>query len=126
MTDDPALRAHAGMRGEGARLHRPSLIVASEPEPEVRVLGPQRKAREESRPHEVAPAPEHGSDLDLGPRAQDLVERAGRARAALLEAPTRAASRPEPTHSSGRRYGQTCLGSSPLIRAGTRPEIAIS
>src|SRR5262245_4027736 len=109
MAHDPALASHARMRCECARVHRPPLILAGEPHPEIRILGPDRIAREEPRTHEVAPASEHRRDLDGRPRTHDLVERSGRARAAASQAAARAAACPEPAHPPWWRYGQTCV-----------------
>src|SRR5262244_1583982 len=108
VTDDPALSAHPRVRGEDAGVDGPSLILSSEAHPEVGVLRPQGKAGEEPRPHEVAPAPEHGRDLHLRPRAEDFVEGPGRARASARETPARAASASQPADPAGARYGQTC------------------
>src|SRR5215470_9901650 len=106
---DPAPPAQPRMRREEARVDRPPLVFPREPEPEIRVLGAKREAREEALSHEVAPAPEHRRDLHSRPRADDLVERAGRARATPVEAPARASPRAQTAHPSRRRYGQTCV-----------------
>src|SRR5215471_18585922 len=108
MAHDPTLPAHARVRGKYAGVDGPSLILSSEAHPEVGVLGPQGKAGEEPRPHEVAPAPEHGRDLHLRPRAEDFVEGAGRARPSARETPARAASASQPADPAWARYGQTC------------------
>src|SRR5215470_549092 len=108
VTDDPAPSAHPRVRGEGSGVDGPSLILSSEAYPEVGILGPQRKAGEEPRPHEVAPAPEHRCNLHLRPRAEDLVEGAGRTRASARETPARAASASQPADAAWARYGQTC------------------
>src|SRR6266511_2100658 len=113
MPDDPALPAQPQVRREGARVQRPPLVLPRETDPEIRVLGAKREAREEARAHEVAPAPEHGRDLHARPGAKDLVERAGRPRAALLEAAPGASPRPEAAPSPCKRYGQNSLYATP-------------
>src|SRR5262249_57911467 len=74
MAHDPTLPTHPRMRGEDAGVDGPSLILPPETHPKIGVLGPEGKAGEEPRPHEVSPAPEHGRDLHLRPRAEDLIE----------------------------------------------------
>src|SRR5215472_19162122 len=109
VTDDPALSAHPRVRGEDAGVDGPSLILSSEAHPEVGVLGPQGKAGEEPRPHEVAPASEHGRDLHLRPRAEDLVEGARGARTSAGEAAARAPPPAQPANAARARYGQTSV-----------------
>src|SRR5262252_701940 len=109
MAYDPTLPAHARVRGKHAGVDGPPLILSSEAHPEVGVLGPQGKAGEEPRPHEVAPASEHGRDLHLRPRAEDLVEGARGARTSAGEATARAPPPAQPANAARARYGQTCF-----------------
>src|SRR5262249_36171931 len=107
MAHDPTLPAHARVRGKYAGVDGPPLILSSEAHPEVGVLRPQGKAGEEPRPHEVAPASEHGRDLHLRPRAEDFVEGARRAGAPARETPARAPPTAQPANAARAHYGQT-------------------
>src|SRR5438552_1666375 len=82
----PAARGHPTMGHDRRGLERALLLVGGEPDPQVRILGPEREAGEESRPDEVAPAPEHGRDPDAGPAPEHPVQLGRGAGPAALQA----------------------------------------
>src|SRR6185503_270432 len=73
-----------------------------EPDPQVPVFLAQGEASEEPRPHEIAPAPEHGSDLHARPATHRLVQLARDARPSALETPPGLATGPQAAHTGGR------------------------
>src|SRR5207249_8901532 len=102
---DPAAPREAAMRPHARLTERPALVSRREPDPEIRLLARQRKAREEARADEVAPAPEHRRDAHAVPRAERTVEPRRRSEAAALQGAARLASFTEAAEASRRGHG---------------------
>src|SRR5207245_11448056 len=79
---DPAAPREAAVRPHARLTERSALVSRREPDPEIRLLARQRKAREEARAGEVAPAPEHRRDAHAVPRGARRGEPRRRAGAA--------------------------------------------
>src|SRR5262249_61728415 len=83
----PAAPGEPPMGDDTRHIQGPLLLVGPEADPEVGVLGPKGKTREEPRPDEIAPAAEHRGDPDARPAPEHLVEIGGRAGDASILAP---------------------------------------
>src|SRR6185295_4853765 len=91
---DPAALREAPVRADTVLAQRTWLVARAQTDPEIVVLVAQRKAGEQARTDEVAPAPEHRGDAHTIPGAQRGVQRARRSDPAAIERATDLAAAP--------------------------------